>query len=273
MQCNVLGIGAYGPGFSNWKTLKKLLDGASICSPGKRNADIPRPTILSPIVSRRAPGIVKLALEAATQAFDETTILPRDTACVFGSSMGDSELLDYMCRTVATMTPTLSPTKFHNSVHNAPTGYWTIATDCHHSANSIAAYEVTTSVALLEALVMCSVERRPVLMVLYDIALQVPLRDFIPISEPFAAAILIAPVSGSGAEKPKYYPTLTGETIARDAEWPRCKMLAECESLNSLYNTNPAGRVLVLLEKISHHDYESMCLPLSSGSSLLVSLN
>ena len=273
MQGNILGIGAYGPGFSNWETLRKRLDGALISSPDKRSPDIPRPTILSPIESRRAPGIVKLALETATQAFEETTILPRDTVCVFGSSMGDSELLDYMCRTVATMTPTLSPTKFHNSVHNAPTGYWTIATGCYHSANSIAAYEVTTSVALLEALVMCSVERRPVLMVLYDIALQVPLRDFIPISEPFAAAILIAPVSGSGADKPKYYPTLTGETIARDAVWPRCKMLAECESLNSLYNTNPAGRVLVLLEKISHHDYGSMCLPLSSGSSLLVSLN
>ena len=28
----------------------------------------------------------------------------------------------------------LSPTRFHNSVHNAPAGYWTVAAHCHAPA-------------------------------------------------------------------------------------------------------------------------------------------
>ncbi|MCA9685672.1 MAG: beta-ketoacyl synthase chain length factor, partial [Myxococcales bacterium] len=46
----------------------------------------------------------------------------------------------------------VSPTKFHNSVHNTATGYLSIATGNHHSATALAGGPAAVEVALLEAL-------------------------------------------------------------------------------------------------------------------------
>ena len=49
---------------------------------------------------------------------------------MFASTYGDLAITDYMCSTLAKAPMTLSPTRFHNSVHNAAAGYWSIATAC-----------------------------------------------------------------------------------------------------------------------------------------------
>jgi len=53
----------------------------------------------------------------------------------------------------------LSPTKFHNSVHNAAAGYWTISTGCMQAANSVAGFDNSVSLTLLEALIQADAEQ------------------------------------------------------------------------------------------------------------------
>ena len=60
----------------------------------------------------------------------------------------------------------VSPTKFHNSVHNASTGYWSIATGSHFAANAISAYADTVAASLLEGAVQAVEEDLPVLVAL-----------------------------------------------------------------------------------------------------------
>jgi hypothetical protein len=90
----------------------------------------PLPSILPPNERRRAPDTVAVALEVAQAACVNAGRDPAQLATVFASTYGDLAITDYMCSTLARAPTTLSPTRFHNSVHNAAAGYWTIATGC-----------------------------------------------------------------------------------------------------------------------------------------------
>ena len=46
---------------------------------------------------------------------------------------------------------TLSPTRFHNSVHNAAAGYWSIATGCHQPYSALGAGRYTFANGLFAA--------------------------------------------------------------------------------------------------------------------------
>ena len=78
----------------------------------------------------------EVAAQACAMAARDAAALP----CVFASTHGDLAITDYMCATLAGAPRELSPTKFHNSVHNAPAGYWTIATHCHAASNAVCAW-------------------------------------------------------------------------------------------------------------------------------------
>ena len=120
----VSGIGLWAPGASTWDAFRDVVSGGAPSGASER----PVADVLPPNERRRAPESVLLAAAAAGQA---VRMSGRDAAtlpCVFASAHGDQVITDYMCQTLATAPLELSPTKFHNSVHNAPAGYWTIAT-------------------------------------------------------------------------------------------------------------------------------------------------
>ncbi|MCP3850831.1 MAG: beta-ketoacyl synthase chain length factor [Gammaproteobacteria bacterium] len=64
------------------------------------------------------------------------------------------------------------PTRFHNSAHNAPAGYWSIATKSQTASTSITAYRNSLSASLLEALMQLNAsdnnQQRDCLLVCYD---------------------------------------------------------------------------------------------------------
>ena len=68
---------------------------------------------------------------------------------------------------VRTPTP-VSPTKFLNSVHNAASGYWTLATGCMQASSALSAFRHSFAAGLLEACVQCAAEERAVLLVAGD---------------------------------------------------------------------------------------------------------
>src|SRR6478752_113973 len=143
------GIGIWAPGITDWAALVRVLGAGNIAT---SDADAkPAPAILPPTERRRAPEPVLLASEAASQA---ATMAGRDPAtlpCVFTSTHGDLAITDQMCATLANDPRELSPTRFHNSVHNAPAGYWTVAAHCHAASSSISAWHGSFAAGLLEA--------------------------------------------------------------------------------------------------------------------------
>lgn len=129
----------------------------------------PAPALLPAAERRRAPDTVAIALEVAAAAVLQSQIEPGELLSVFTSAHGDSAINDALCRTLAADPNLLSPVKFHNSVHNAASGYWGIATGCRQASTAVTAFDCSFAAGLLEALTQCAADDRPVLLVGYDI--------------------------------------------------------------------------------------------------------
>ena len=144
---------------------------------------------------RRAPESVLIAVEAATQACTMAGREPCEIPHVFTSAYGDLAINDYLCATLARVPGDVSPTKFHNSVHNAPAGYWAIASGCMRASTAVSAGAASFGAGLLDAAVRACGEVEPVLFVAYDLAACGPLRDTIASRSTFASAFVLAPWS------------------------------------------------------------------------------
>ena len=74
------------------------------------------------------------------------------------------DITHQICEALARPEREVSPTSFHNSVHNAPAGYWSIATGSRLASTSICAYDVSFAAGLLEAAAYATVEHQPVML-------------------------------------------------------------------------------------------------------------
>lgn len=183
------GVGVWSPHLANFAALRDILSGAAPNPPGSR----PSATMLPPNERRRAPQSVLLAVEVAQQA---VMMSERDAAtlpCVFASSHGDQATTDYMCSALAKNPLELSPTRFHNSVHNAPVGYWTIAVGCLAASTAVAAQRASFGAGLLEAASQLWCEEQPILLACVDTDGAGPLREVTGCSEAFGCALVLAP--------------------------------------------------------------------------------
>lgn len=142
---------------------------------------------------RRAPESVLLAIEVAGQAIDMSGADQSQLACIFASAHGDHVITDYMCQTLAQSPTSLSPTRFHNSVHNAPVGYWTIATGCRAPSTAICAGPVSFGTALLEAAIQMEADQRSTLLVCSDIAGTGALNELTGCTQSFGCALVLSP--------------------------------------------------------------------------------
>lgn len=189
----VEGIGLWSPQLASFAGLKTVLAGGTPQPPAAR----PPAVTLPPNERRRAPESVLLAVEVAGQAVAMSGREAAALACVFASSHGDQAITDYMCATLAQAPSELSPIRFHNSVHNAAVGYWTIATGCHAPSTAVAAQRASFGAGLLEAASQVLAEQREVLLVCSDGAASGPLREVTGCLLPFGSAMVLAPRPGT----------------------------------------------------------------------------
>ncbi len=112
---------------------------------------------------------------------------------MFTSAHGDLGVNDYMCSTLAAQPTAISPTKFHNSVHNAAAGYWTIATGCREASTALTAFDASFAAGLLEAAAQCQADERPVLLVAFDVEAVGALKSVTASAGLLACALVIAP--------------------------------------------------------------------------------
>jgi hypothetical protein len=248
MAVDLVGIGAWGPAFNNWAELQSLLvNPAPSDSSGEAlqwTTQVPKPEIIPANERRRAPLPVRAAVEVSWQALQQSGLPSGEVACVFGSGLGDTEITDYMCRALTTAEKQLSPTKFHNSVHNAAAGYWTISTGCMKSANSIAAYQNTAGLALLEGMIQCQQHNEPVLVTLFDTAAHDAYRQIFACEYSFAAALLLVPAGTATAPIARLAMKDEAAAISSAPSFPH-------QPLHQLYRENPAAKVLGLLQQLA----------------------
>lgn len=191
LQLQVEGIGLWSPQLANFDALRCLLMGETCMAPSTR----PAASALSPNERRRAPESVLLAIEVASQAVIMSRRAADSLACVFASAYGDQATTDYMCRALAQAPTELSPTRFHNSVHNAAAGYWTIASDCRAPSSAVCAGNASFGAGLLEAAALACADQRPVLLVSSDTASMGPLGELIECTQAFGCALVLSPAN------------------------------------------------------------------------------
>ncbi len=187
----VEGVGLLGPGLAGWEAGRAVLAGRAPCEPAA--PAVPASELLPPAERRRTGMPVKLALAVGREAFANAGRDAATTATVLTASCGDGQNLHDMCESLATPEREVSPTRFHNSVHNAAAGYWGIATRSREASTSLCAYDASFAAGLLEAMAQVAVERAPVALLAYDQPYPDPLDRARPIGGIFAAALVLAP--------------------------------------------------------------------------------
>ena len=191
LEACIEGIGVLGPGLPDWPAAARILTGASPWETAP--TVLPAPLCLPSAERRRTGSIVRLTLAVGLEAVGRAGADPARLPTVFTSSVGDGENCHEICEVLASAERELSPTRFHNSVHNAPAGYWGIATGATAAANSICAHDASFAAGLLEAACQVAVEHSSVLLIAYDASYPEPMRSVRPIPDAFGVALLLAP--------------------------------------------------------------------------------
>lgn len=190
IRVSIQGVGLYAPGLPSWQAAAPVLRGEQAW----RAEPAPAVTLPLPAAERRrTSACARAAWTAAEQALASAGIDARRVNSVFTSSGGDGVILHQLCMALATPERTVSPTHFHNSVHNAPAGYYSIAHASHAASTSLCHHGAPFAAGLLEAAVQVSTENRPVLLVGFDLVAPFPLAPLWPAQQDFAVALLLAP--------------------------------------------------------------------------------
>ncbi len=253
----VAGIGMLGPGLDGWSGANAVLRGEV---PYQRARTVLPPPSLLPAAERRRTGrVVKLALAVAAEATTHAGTDPSRLRSVFSSSSGDGQNCHEICQALAEPAREMSPTRFANSVHNAAAGYWSIATSAMQPSTVLCAFDSSFGAGLLEALVQVTVDEERTLLVAYDTDYPEPLHSKRPLSDAFAAALVLTPRRESGV-----LARIEASLCAGPAE-----RLADRE-LEELRSTIPAARALPLLRHIARAGRARTVLEYVDGSGLAV---
>jgi hypothetical protein len=168
---------------------------------------------------------------------------------VFTSSGGDGHNCHVICETLAGDDRQLSPTRFHNSVHNAPAGYWSIATRAMAPSNVLCAHDGSFAAGLIESLCQVSVDRTPTLLVAFDTDYPSPMREVRPIPDAFGVALVLTPEPGAR--------TLARIDV-RITDAPATRLAAP--ALEALRREIPAARALPMLDALAARRAASVVL-------------
>lgn len=248
----VEGIGVLGPGIQSWQEAVYLLKGEHTYLPGK--TILSSPESLPPAERRRASRGVMAALQVGYAACAMAGILPAEPASVFASSGGDGDICNAICSAMAAGDHLISPTQFHNSVHNAISGYWGIATGAMAPSSVVSAYDGSFAAGLLEAVSLLLTLRTPVLLVASDQDYPFPLYAARPVPDIFAVALLLTVTPQPGK-------ALVQIRISGDMPFAERPGQAMSDAqLDDLSRAIPAARCLPLLQSIARRDTGNIVL-------------
>jgi hypothetical protein len=236
MRVFVEGIGILAPGLEAWPLTREVLANTRPYEP--RPVSAPPVGLLPPAERRRAGLTIRLAMAVGIEALGQAQRAPEEMPMVFATSGGDGETIHEILAVLATQQREVSPTRFHNSVHNAPSGYWALATGSRAPSISLSAYDATFAAGLLEAAVQVTVHDGPVTLIAYDVPYPPPLHAARPVAAIFGTALVLAPHDSERA--------IASLTVAM-ADFPQSTTGMLDPELERLRLANPAARALPLL--------------------------
>jgi hypothetical protein len=187
----VEGVGLLGPGFSSWAQGRQCLAGSAPYEAAR--SVLPLPMALPSAERRRAGAVVKVSLAVGQEAVEASGRQASKLPSVFSSSSGDAVNCHEICTALASNDRLISPTRFHNSVHNASSGYWSICSGAMATSSVLCARDGSFAAGLLEALTQCVVDDSPVLLVAYDTEYPEPLYSKRQISDTMGVALVFTP--------------------------------------------------------------------------------
>ena len=255
IELDISGIGVWSPMFTNWGEFTEGIHSGQWQAESKLH-----PSMIPPRERRRAPLSVKLAVEVMEQAFTMAGMDPADACVVFSSAMGDMDITDYLCETLSSPPRLVSPTRFHNSVHNAATGYWSISAQCTAATNAVSAFGYTASMALIEAAIQVKEERQATLLVMQEMAAPTALQASCPSSNAFSCSLLLTPKGMCTNALAR----LQIDNAVGVVDWP-----ARPVGMDNAFAGNPAARILPLISLISERQLDRQSLTTSENDKAL----
>jgi hypothetical protein len=259
MRAWLEGIGLIGPGLKGWHASRPMLAGTQ---PYRAEPVEVAASDWLPAAERRRTGTsVRLALAVGREACEHAQRAARTLATVFASSGGDGDNQHAICESLASDVREISPTRFHNSVHNAPAGYWGVATGSMESSTSLCAYDWSFAAGLIEALAWVAVEQQPVVLIAYDTTYPEPLRTVRPVAAAFGVALVLSPQRSE-----RSLASLDAELAHTRAE------SALPEGLGALCEGVPAARSLPLLCALTRAVSTSVAIEYLDGGSVRVAV-
>jgi hypothetical protein len=191
MKLFVQSVGLIGPGMASWATAQAVLRGDEPHTSAR--TQVQASLRLPPAERRRAGQAIKVAMAVADEAVTLGRMDPQTLATVFTSSSGEGTNCHNICETLASDNRAISPTRFANSVHNAPAGYWHIAVASRAPSTSICAFDGSFAAGLIEAGGKALSLQTPVLLVASDTPYPEPLHATRPLADSFGVAFILTP--------------------------------------------------------------------------------
>jgi len=241
------GIGFIAPGLPSWSIAREVLRGER----GFETAStvLPVPSLLPAAERRRASRLIKLSLGLGLEAVAHAGADASTLATVFTASGADGHNCHALCEQLASDDRQISPTRFHNSVHNAAAGYWGIATGSMAPCQVISAFDASFGAGLLDALAQVVCEDRSVLLIAYDSEYPEPLHAQRSIPDCGGVALLL------GVRR-----SATSLASIRVAPSMGTTDVLAAPGLEALRRQIPALRALPLLQRLANAQAGTVCL-------------
>jgi hypothetical protein len=248
-------IGLAAPGLAGWSEGRAVLAGDR-----PWQALTPEPfalQLLPPNERRRAPAGVRQAFRAAEDAKSQTDLDFSTLATVFATSDSDLAVIDRINRALAEPARAVSPTDFHNSVHNAASGYWSMALQCRRVSTAVGGFDGSFATGMLEAAALVHGDGCRVLLVAFDVP-PPPLLQAARLTRCEGSIALVLDREISTGTLARLELDLTEESETR----------LDIPPLEALRLGNPALRGLPLLRAVALRTKARLVLPHIEGCSI-----
>ena len=257
MKVFIEGIGLVGPGLLNWQASQPVLAGTA---PYVGAPVVIPPNDLLPSAERRRTGMpVKIALAIGCEAIAHAQRNAAELPAIFAASAGDGENMHAIFEMLANNGREVSPTRFHNSVHNAPSGYWSIATKSMAPSTSLACYDESFVAGLIEAATQVLANGTAVVLIAYDTPYPIPLHEKRPISAAFGVALVL-----THDRTDRSLAMLDIDILRRRKP---CSPIADSQ-MEALRVSSPAARSLPLLAALASRTAGNVCIEYVAGNQL-----
>jgi hypothetical protein len=254
------GIGIAAAGLRGWDEAREVLREATPYN-AENIPDI-KSDAIPPRERRRASGTANLAVHVAEQAVKSAAVDPAELVTIFASFLGDLQIADKLCTSLSQPGRPVSPFQFHNSVHNAPAAYWSIATKSKKPSTSIACASKTFSAALLDTITFLTVENQDALLAIYDIAGPNQLAKYHLTQKDFGAALVL--------QKQKSKSSLAELKIKYKSQVFKESKTSISKNLMPLIEANSSAQSLILLSAVAMMKPQTIHLNYLSNSSIEV---